>query len=213
MSCNAKKLAQLALSILDEADTKTVETHVATCPSCTQRLAELRRTVALLEEVPGTDNEPMDMDRLHAMIADRKPVAGRFGLISERIVPRWRWALALAAAACLAVLCFRYGVAVRVGQFEVAFGGAAVAASTSKESAVPDDLAMRQIARQEIARGVVPTLVGLARQIGEMDTRNRDEIMAVRADFAEQRVLDQGELRRNFRLMADSMIEAVRGSQ
>jgi hypothetical protein len=37
--------------------------------------------------------------------------------------------------------------------------------------------------------------------------------MAVRADFAEQRVLDQGELRRNFRLMADSMIEAVRGSQ
>ena len=211
MKCDSEQLTRHVLGMLDESQAKGVEAHVASCPSCAQRLAELRRAVTLLEGVPATDNEPVDMGQLRAAIASRKQAADRFSWIRQWIAPRRRWAVALAAAACLFILGFHYGVAIRVGQLEFAFGGQGIAAPASKQSAVPDEILMRQIARQEIARGVAPALLGLAQRVGDLDSQQREAMVGLRNDFAMQRARDQGEVRRNIRLIADGMVKVVRG--
>ena len=49
MKCDGDRLVEYAVGVLNEAQSEAIEAHVRICPSCTQRLTELRETVALLE--------------------------------------------------------------------------------------------------------------------------------------------------------------------
>lgn len=212
MKCDAEKLAGCVLGILDPAQSRAIEEHAASCRACGQRLAELRRAVALLEGVPGTESEPVDLVKLRVAIASHesssRPLIRRSW---GHLVPGRRWAVAMAAAACLAILGFRYGVAVRIGSVEIALGGQKTAASLPEDSVVPNEILIRQIAHQVILRNVAPTVTELAQQINEMDARQREAMMTLRNEFAFTRALDQGEVRRNIRLLANGMSGVTQG--
>jgi anti-sigma factor RsiW len=213
MRCDSTTLSAYVFGELDPAQSKAVEMHVETCQACAQRLARLRNAAALLETAPEAENEPVDMAHLRAAIASSRLTANRFSWIREWLMPRRRHVTALAAATCLILLVLHYGVSLRIGRFEVAFGPQKSTAPAPKQVAVVDEAVIHRIARQEIAREVTPTLVGFARQISDLTAGQREAIVNLRSDFARQRALDQGEVRRNIRFIAESMSEAVRQRQ
>jgi len=209
MKCDSTILAAYVFGELDDAQNSAVETHVAACQACAEQLARLLNAAALLEAAPEAENEPVDMEHLRAAAASRRPASRRFSWIRERIMPTRRWAVALAAAAGLALLCFHYGAGFRIGGFEVAVGPQKSVASAPAQGAVLDETMVREIVYQEMAREVGPALVGLARQVSDLEAGQREAMISLRNDIARQRALDQVEVRRNIRFIADSMSEAI----
>jgi len=209
MKCDLERLAGYVLGLLDDAGEAEVEAHVQTCPSCGQQLAELRATVALLEEEPQIENQPVDIERLRSAIASRRRIASPLGWIGGVLRLRWRWAVALAATACLAALCLHYGVAVRVGGFEIALGGARPTIVATQELSVRDIELLRRVAQHEIAVQVGPGLRELARYVCDLEARHRQELVALRNEFSHLRAFDREEVKYNLRLVADGMHEAL----
>ena len=214
MKCDSGQLAAHALGILDEAQAKAVERHAETCPSCARELARLRETAALLETMPELESEPMDMERLWSMAASRRPVADRLTRVRKWAGSKHRWAISLAAAACLAVLFFHYGVSLQVGRLRIAFGDSESADPVSQEIvAVRRELA-RHVARQdELAMRVERTLVGLAYAVNDLDTGYRRDLVGLHNELTAQRTLDQTAIRKSFSLVTSEMTDAFRGRQ
>jgi len=205
MRCDTERLTRHALEMLEEADARAVEAHAAECRECAQRLAELRRTVGLFEELPAATPRPVDVRRVREAAAGRVRRTALAARAWAWIVPRRRGAWALAAAAGLFVLCFHYGVAIRVGAVELAFGGPAREAPVSTAPAVPDAGRIEAIARRESVRELLPTILDLAQKINELDARQREALVGLRREMLLQQATHQDEMRRGLRFIADGM--------
>lgn len=213
MKCDEEKLAAHVFGDLDEAQSRALEAHVQACPSCAARLARLRDTAAVLEAVPRAVNEPVDLDRLRAAIAVRTDERPRPVDARRKPSPRWRWCVGLAAAAGLAVLCFQYGVAVRVGSVELALGGAKSPAPSPRETSPfdrTDPTVIRTVAHEEVVAAVGPSLKALAQYVGDLETRYRREFLVLRNEFSSQRAWDHDQVTRNIQLIASGMEDALR---
>jgi anti-sigma factor RsiW len=217
MKCDSERLVALVLDDLEGEKRAAVESHVAGCPSCARRIAQLRRTLDVIGALPEAESRPVAMDRLRAEIAKAEAYAEQpHSILPRRPVRRWRWAFPMAAAAALAVACLHYGVAVRVGQFEIALGGkggAIVVSSakptTTQAATTTGENAMRDLARKEIAAEVVPALVRLARTIEDLDAQHHEDLVGLRNAVAIQRDADLDEVKRNFGLIANTVSERL----
>jgi hypothetical protein len=89
-------LGAYALGLLEDRDKASFEAHLATCPSCTAELGELSPVAGLLRGLepvdlpgdPGAGELPVDLLRRRAAVSRR----------------RFRWQVAVGAAACAAAL-------------------------------------------------------------------------------------------------------------
>jgi anti-sigma factor RsiW len=216
MKCDHELLAACVLGDLEESRKVEVESHAASCPACAERLAQLRRALDLIGSLPKAANRPVAMDRLRAEIGEADAIAERPGSIIPSRPPQWRWVFALAAAATLAIVCFRYGVAVRVGQLEIAFGGKGSGAlisptgpSAVQTASAANESAMRDLARNEIAAQVVPVLLRLTATVEGLNTQYHEDFVGLRNALAIQRVADLDEVKRNFGLIASTVDERL----
>jgi hypothetical protein len=99
---DVEALGAHAFGLLDEAQAAAVEAHAAGCPACRRELAELRATVAALDEIPSEallDGPPEDGDVLLARTLRRMREESE-----ERPSGRWMFAAAAAVVAIGAVL-------------------------------------------------------------------------------------------------------------
>lgn len=214
MRCDTDQLAARALGLLDEAAAKAVEAHAAGCPRCAHELARLREMATALRSMPEAENEPMDVEALWSAVAARKAAAGRRAWTWERIVPRRGWAVALATAACVAVLSFHYGVSVQVGQVRIGIGGPQGAGPVAQGVPPGTEELIRHLARyDEAATRVERTLIGIAHAVNDLDARHRRELAGLRNELAMQRASDQTEIRKSFDLVANEMTDALRRRQ
>jgi len=212
MNCNCEMLIAHVLGDLDGEKTAAVEGHVKECASCAKRLVELRATLQLAATLPEAQDRPVSMSRLRSAIAEQES-AKRAAAIPARMIARWRWGLALAAAAALAVLCFRYGVAVRVGQIEIALGGPGRSAASQppapETTVAMNEDAVRGLARDEITARIVPVLSKLVQTVEDSDARHHEDLVALRNAFAVQRLADLNEVGRNMNLIASTVDEQL----
>lgn len=169
---------------------------------------------ALLAKLPEPESEPMDTEEIWSKVMAQRRVSSRLARVREWTWPRRRWAVGLAAAACLIVLSFHYGVSVQVGQLKVAFGRTERSAPAMEEIVALNQELVRHLARyDEVATRVERTLLGLAHAISDLDTRHRQELTGLRNEFAAQRALDQSAIRKSFRFVASEMTDALRRQQ
>jgi hypothetical protein len=105
-------LGPYVLGVLEPAEARQVEDHLAGCPECRQQLAELEETRSLLGDVPPEaflDGPPADGDLLlqrtlrAARALDDQPSVGA-------TPPRVRWLRVAGAAAVVATMALGGGV-------------------------------------------------------------------------------------------------------
>lgn len=212
MKCDSEILTAYVLGDLDDAQRERVDAHVGQCRPCAGRLAELRQTIQLLAALPEAESRPVDMEILQSAIASGRPNAGRPPAGEGRFWGSWRWAVALSAAACLAFLCFHYGVAVRVGDFQIAFGGPGQTAPTPQPEAnappaglVWDDAALRDLIREEIRTQVTPTFLQLAGAVEKVE----DDLLTLHDVQTAQRAYDMRQMTRNLQFVANAVEETL----
>ena len=217
MNCEPEQLVAYALGDLEDQENEALALHIQECRSCAERLVELRATLGVIRTLPEAENRPVSMARLHQAIGLPGAAAERPRPTLSRLLPQWRWGFALATAAALAFMCFHYGLAVRIGQFEVAFGGTGRAAAMQPSPAVPENAvamdaeAMRGVAREEIASQVGPALVRLTETIQNLDERQSQALVGLRNSFLLQRAADMGEVNRNLMLIGSTMNDTLGG--
>jgi len=215
MDCQPERLVAYALGDLDDRENEALASHVQECRSCAARLVELRATLGVIRTLPEAEDRPVSMARLRQAIGLPDAAAERRRWRAWRLLPRWRWAVALATAAAVALMCFRYGVAVRVGQIEVAFGGATRATLAQPAPAAPENApamdveAVRGVAREEIASLVRPALVRLTQTVEDLDDRQTQALVGLRNSFLLQRTADMGEVNRNFLLIGSTVSDSL----
>ena len=220
MDCNQEQLIAYLLGDLDGGQSEAVALHVRTCASCADRLAELRATFGLMKTMPDTEPRPISMKKLRRAIAEEEHPTRR----PARIMTLSRWGFGLAAAAALLLVCLHYGVAVRVGEVELAFGGPGKTTVALNEdtvrrvakeeigieavkSAAGYEDSTRKVVREEFASLVAPSLVQLVSSLADMDTRYQGEFVSLRNTMALQRAADLSEVKRNFGLFASAVDE------
>jgi anti-sigma factor RsiW len=220
MKCDPEMLVGYVLGDLDAERHAAVESHAKDCQTCAERIADLCETLNLIRTLPEAAERPVPMSCLRAAIAkcDTDRLAERPSPIAARITSRWRWGFALAAAAAMAFLFLHFGVAVRVGAFEIALGGpnrgAAVQSPTSPDSETAlamNENAMRSLARDEIGTQVVPALVRLAQNIEDLDARQHEDFVSLQNAFLLLHTADLNEVRRNIGLIANTVNETLGG--
>jgi len=215
MNCDAEVLVAYVLGELEASQREAVESHLRACRACADRVAELRATLDLAATLPQAQARPVSMRRLRAAIARENAGAEESKTPAAQVVPvrpvarRWRWASALAAAAALAILCFHYGIAVRVGQFEIALGGprgvtAGSAIGPGSEKTM-NEQTIRTAMREEIATQVGPSLAQLADSIADLDDRQQESLVGLHNAILAQRVTDLNEVNRNMGVLASTV--------
>jgi anti-sigma factor RsiW len=204
MECGTDDLIALVLGDLDEEASRKTSAHVMKCEECARRMAELRQAMGLLERLPGPKTaRPIIMSELTARARARESKEKTPRIV--RIARHWRAGLAAAAAASFAILCFHYGLSVRVGGFEVAFGPQASPAKSGE--------AMRQVAREvsrEEVGKVQPVLTNMAAAITNLDTRNQERLTKVANDWSAQRATDLDYIQRSFWVLKNALEETAR---
>jgi hypothetical protein len=216
MNCDRQALIAFALGDLDESTARQVEEHIQSCSDCARYAAELRQTLDLVATLPEAEQRPVAIESLRAEVAAEVDSVKPENLTPARPTPRWRWVFAAAAVMVLGFLGFHYGVTVRVGEVEIAFGGpdrAAVVpgADLPQEAKSPalEEARIRRVAREEIATEIAPALGRLAELIRDLDTRHSGYLVALYDEFARMRAADYDELSRNMRLIANAMDERL----
>lgn len=216
MKCKPDRLIAYVLGELERDQAVRLEEHLARCKRCSQRLTQLRQTLDLVAALPEADGRPVEMERLREAIEAkrvshapfRSPLKWELRTRITNALARRR-ALALVAAFVVAILCFRYGFAVRVGQFEIALGPSRLGAAPIEQQAQIDERLIRTIASREIQSQVVPAIAGLARYAEQINQRYGAAIEQVRIEFAMQRAADRTEMVRNLKLIAGAVDHAL----
>ncbi|MCX8035823.1 MAG: zf-HC2 domain-containing protein [Candidatus Sumerlaeia bacterium] len=211
MNCDREKLAAHVLGELDDKASVQMQAHIAECAACAQRAAELRATVGLLRSLPDAPARPVALGDLCASAmaeenAERRKAANLSQGASRRLA---RWGVALAAASLLALLCARYGVAVRIGQWEVAFGGRVGAVATPGGQAFWSEDAIRTVVQEELTAQVQPALLELAQTLGELESSHQAGLLALRNALLLQRENDMNEVKRTFGVFASTVNETL----
>ncbi|MBM3334042.1 zf-HC2 domain-containing protein [Candidatus Sumerlaeota bacterium] len=204
MKCDRELLVAYVLDDLNDQERQKVEAHLQTCPTCADHVAELRAALKVAATLPEPESRPISMNRLRRAIAAREVADERPTRPKARVVAVWRWAIAAAAAAVLAVACFHYGVALRVGSFEVALGG-----EVAGHGPTLDENAVRNVVGEEMVARITPVLATLAQAIEERDARQQEELVALHHAVALQRDEDMSEVTRNIGLIASTVSERL----
>ena len=200
MKCDRELLAAYELGDLDDQERQKVELHLKTCRTCTDHVAELRAALKVVATLPEPETRPVSMDRLRRAIAASEATAERRPRSKARVVTIRRWAIAAAAAAALVALCFNYGVALRIGSLEVAFGR-----GVGGHGPALNEKAVRNVVGEEMVARITPVLATLAQAIEESDARQQENMVALRHAVALQRDEDMSEVTRNIGLIASTV--------
>jgi hypothetical protein len=105
------RLLDLAYGELSPREARELEDHAASCEACGAELARIRGTRRLMAALP---EEPAPAEGERILLAAAREAAGRRA--PRRLVPRWAWTAAVAAASLAAVAAVSWRiVAMRPG--------------------------------------------------------------------------------------------------
>lgn len=217
MECNHETLIAMVLGDLDEEGAREIESHVESCQACAARLKELRQTTGLLASLPEAEHRPVALDRLWAEIdappEKRRP---RATIVLDWAARHWRAGMAVAAAAAFLILCFGYGVSIRVGpDFQLALGPqyqsvAPETPDTRLAQATPlRPEEVRAIVRSEMSSEIKPAILSIVGTIQDFEANVKARFASLQDDFYTKRALDRAAVERNMRLLAATVDESV----
>lgn len=211
MNCDPEKLAAHVLGELDDNARALMRAHIEGCAVCGQRARELRATLGLLRSLPDAEARPVAMDDLRAAarIEDSRRRQNTAGLSRGARRRFLRRAVALAAAVLLAAAGFRYGVAIRIGPWEVAFGGGGRTAAAPAGQTPWTEASLRSLVQEELAAQVQPALLQLAQSINELDASHQADLVALHNALLLQRENDMNEVKRTFGVFASTVNETL----
>ena len=117
MNCTQaqERFADLLDARVVDAATADVRAHLASCPDCQREYSALAQTLTALDALPGAKPGPSLRKNFYAMLEEEKNSAASISAAAERQrqahrVSLWRWILAPAAAAGLAIAAFTAGL-------------------------------------------------------------------------------------------------------